>query len=292
MAVIILGGSGLVGSCLVEGWAARADVVAPAHAELDVLDPSALSTFLEGNPSDTVVNLVAWANVDAAEPETGDTTGMVYRLNVELPGRLAVECGRLGKHLIHISTDYVFDGTRADAPYTEADATRALCWYAETKLLGENAVLQANETACVARIEMPFTGRDHPKLDLARTIVARLQHGLTIQGVTDQRITPIFLDDAAVALWHLAETRHAGVIHVAASDWTTPFEFATSIARRMQLPTELIVPDTFERFSTSRPARRPQDSWLDVTRFCDLFGAGILRPVSAELDAWTTQLQN
>ena len=292
MAIVVLGGSGLVGSCLVEGWTTRAEVVAPAHTDLDVLDPRAMSTFLETTPADTVVNLVAWANVDGAEPETGDTGGMVHRLNVELPGRLANECRRLGKHLIHVSTDYVFDGTKADAPYTEADPTRALCWYAETKLRGEHALLEANANACIARIEMPFTGRDHPKRDLARTIVARLQQGLTIQGVTDQRITPIFLDDAAVALWHLVEARHTGVIHVAARDWTTPFEFATSIARRMQLPTELIVPETFERFSTSRPARRPQHSWLDVTRFCDLFGAGILRPVTAELDAWTTQSQN
>ena len=242
MAIVVLGGSGLVGSCLVECWGSRTELVAPTHAELDVLDPPALTTFLEGNPSNTVVNLVAWANVDGAEPEQGDTSGMVYRLNVELPGRLAVECRRLGKHLIHVSTDYVFDGTSSDAPYTESDPTRALCWYAETKLLGEQAVLQTNETACIARIEMPFTGRDHPKRDLARTIVARLEQGLPIQGVTDQRITPVFLDDAAAALWRLHEAQYAGIIHVAATDWTTPFEFATSIASRLQLPTELIVP--------------------------------------------------
>jgi len=292
MAIVVLGGSGLVGSCLVECWATRAEVVAPTHGELDVLDPQALARFLEATRADTVVNLVAWANVDGAEPENGNTSGMVYRLNVELPGRLAAECSRLGKHLMHVSTDYVFDGTNAAAPYTETDPTRALCWYAETKLRGEHAVVEANSSACVARIEMPFTGRDHPKRDLARTILARLQQGLTIQGVTDQRITPVFLDDAAVALWQLAEARHAGVIHVAASDWTTPFEFAMSIARRRQLPTELIVPETFERFSTSRPARRPQHSWLDVTRFGGLFGSTILRPVAAELDAWTAQLRN
>jgi dTDP-4-dehydrorhamnose reductase len=292
MAIIVLGGSGLVGSCLVDCWATRTEVVAPAHAELDVLNPRALATFLEATPAGTVLNLVAWANVDGAEPEHGDTSGMVYRLNTELPGRLAAECRRLGKHLIHISTDYVFDGTKAEAPYAEADPTRALCWYAETKLRGEQAVSQANESACIARIEMPFTGRDHPKRDLARTIVARLQQGLPIQGVTDQRITPVFLDDAAAALSKLAEAQYAGVIHVAASDWTTPFEFAASIASRLRLPIELIVPESFERFSVSRPARRPQHSWLDVTHFAELFGAGVLRPVAAELEAWTTQWQN
>jgi dTDP-4-dehydrorhamnose reductase len=290
--MVVLGGSGLVGTCLVERWASRAAVIAPSHAELDVLDSTALTAFLEGTAAETVVNVAAWAYVDGAEVEKGDRTGGVYRLNVAFPQRLAEESRRLGKHLIHVSTDYVFDGTRDDAPYTERDATHALCWYAETKLLGEEAVLSVNDAACVARIEMPFTARDHPKRDLLRTIVARLQQGQTIQGVTDQRITPVFLDDVADALWQLAATRYAGIIHVAASDWTTPYELARSVAQRAALPEALIVPETFERFSSSRPALRPQHSWLDVSRFTDLFGRGILRPVPEELDAWITQWHN
>jgi dTDP-4-dehydrorhamnose reductase len=289
IAVAVIGGSGLVGSTLVERWARRAEVLAPSHAELDVLDPRALVAFLETTYCDTVVNLAAWANVDGAEAEKDDTSGTVYRLNVAFPGLLAESCHRLGKYLIHVSTDYVFDGTSAHAPYREDDATRALCWYAETKLRGEHAVLQAADTACVARIEMPFTGRDAPKRDLARTIVARLQQGQTIQGVTDQRITPVFLDDAADGLWQLSVARYAGLMHVAASDWTTPYEFALGLARRLELPTELVARETFERFSASRPALRPQHSWLDVTRFTELFGPGILRPVDEELDAWMTQ---
>jgi dTDP-4-dehydrorhamnose reductase len=292
IAVAVIGGSGLVGSVLVERWANRAELVAPPHAELDVLDARALEAFLEGTRCDAVVNLAAWANVDGAEPEKDDTNGTVYRLNVAFPGQLAEACQRFGKYLIHISTDYVFDGTSADAPYKEHDTTRALCWYAETKLRGEHAVLKANSTACVARIEMPFTGRDRPKRDLARTIVARLQQGQTIQGVTDQRITPVFLDDAADALWRLTAARYSGLIHVAASDSTTPYGLAIGLANRVGLPSELVVPDTFERFSTTRPALRPQHSWLDVTRFTELFGPGILRSVDDELTAWMRQWQN
>jgi dTDP-4-dehydrorhamnose reductase len=290
--VAVLGGSGLVGSILVQRWASRAEVTALSHAELDVLEPTALTNFLEAHECDTVVNLAAWANVDGAEPEKDDTSGMVYRLNVVFPAQLAAVCRRLGKHLIHVSTDYVFDGTRAEAPYKERDATRALCWYAETKLRGEQAVLQADDAACVARIEMPFTGRDRPKRDLARTIVARLQQGQTIQGVTDQRITPVFLDDASDALWRLSLARYAGLIHVASSDWTTPYELALGLADRLALPARLVVPETFERFSAARPAPRPQHSWLDVTRFTELFGPEILRSVDDELDAWMRQWQN
>ncbi|MBV9577960.1 MAG: NAD(P)-dependent oxidoreductase, partial [Chloroflexi bacterium] len=290
--VVVLGGSGLVGSCLVERWAGRAEIAAPSHAELDVLDARALRAFLEGAAADRVVNVVAWADVDGAEADKDDIDGKVYQLNVEFAGRLAEECRRLGKHLVHVSTDYVFDGTHAEAPYTEHDPPRAVCWYAETKLRGEQAVVAADDAACVARIEMPFTGRAHPKRDLARTIVARLQLGQTLQGVTDQRITPVFLDDAADALWQLSEARYGGIVHVAAGDWTTPFDLAHKIARRLRLPPDLIVPETFERFSHGRAARRPQHSWLDVSHFTRLFGAGTLRTVDEELDAWMEQWDN
>src|SRR5439155_7912532 len=176
---------------------------APNHAELDVLDERALCEFLQDARPQTVVNSTAWAGVDDAEAERGDTQGTVYRLNAEYPGRLADLCHKLGTHLVHLSTDYVFDGTNAERPYTERDTANPLCWYAQTKLRGEHAVLEANQLACVTRIEMPFTGRGHHKSDLARATVARLKAGNPIQGVTDQRITPVFLDHAVDAVQKL-----------------------------------------------------------------------------------------
>jgi dTDP-4-dehydrorhamnose reductase len=289
--VLLLGGSGLVGSGARERWAEALRVDAPSHTQLDVLDGDALAAYLRQSRAEVVVNLAAWADVDGAEPERGQSDGRVYRLNVTFPERLAQLCGELRKHLIHVSTDYVFDGANAERPYKEDDPTRAVCWYAETKLGGEQAVLSAGASACVARIEMPYTGRQHAKRDLARTIVARVDSGQPIQGVTDQRITPVFLDDAADALSRLVDARYTGLIHVAAASWTTPFEFAVSIARRLGLDAALIQPATFERFAQTRPAPRPQHSWLDVSLFRSLFGDSILRPVEDALDAWVGQFQ-
>lgn len=282
--ILLLGGTGLVGSTLRRTWAD--EVVAPGHAELDVLDETALAAWLGQNRANVVVNAVGWADVDGAERERGDTGGRVHALNVDFPRRLAGLCQQLDKHLIHFSTDYVFDGTNAERPYVETDPTHALCWYAETKLRGEQALLSSSASVCVARIEMPFTSSDHPKRDLARTVVARLRAGQSIAGVTDQRITPVFLDDVAQAILRLVETRYTGVIHVAAAGWTTPYDFARSIGRRLGLPEELVQKVTFERFAATRPARRPQHSWLDVSRFEGMFGTGILKSVEAQLDAW------
>jgi dTDP-4-dehydrorhamnose reductase len=288
-AVIVLGGSGLVGSRLYELWSDNAEVIAPPHAELDVLDPAALGAFIANTRAGSVVNAVAWADVDGAEAERGDTHGLVHRLNVDFPGSLAALCHRHAKHLTHVSTDYVFDGTSGERAYVEDDPTRALCWYAETKLLGEGAVLVANPSACIARIEMPFSMRPHAKRDLARLVFSRLSQNQTLQAITDQRITPVFLDDAARAMRLLVEQRYSGLVHVAASDWTTPQRFAQAIARRFNLPQELIQPTDFAEFAANRPARRPQHSWLDVRRFTNQFGGGILRSVEDEVEAWSRQ---
>jgi dTDP-4-dehydrorhamnose reductase len=287
---IVLGGSGLVGSGLVELWSSDVEVIAPSHAELDVLDSDALASFVRRTQADIVVNVAAWADVDGAEAERGETNGRVYALNATYPGRLANLCAELNKLLLHVSTDYVFNGTKAERPYREHDETGPPCWYAATKWAGEQAIQASGAQACIARIEMPFTGRDHPKRDLARTISDRLRAGQPISGVADQRITPVFLDDAVAAFRVLAEARYTGIIHVAATDWTTPLRFAHSIAGRLSLNPELIQPESFARFSLQRVATRPQHSWLDVSQFADIFGENVLRPVESELDAWVEQL--
>ena len=289
MPILLFGGSGLVGSRLRELWSADTDIVAPTHAELDVLDGAALDAFLRATPSSSVVNLAAWADVDGAEPESGNTDGVVHRLNVDFPAQLAQMCRALGKHLVHVSTDYVFDGTNADRPYLEDDATRPLGWYADTKRRGEVAVLEADDRACIARIEMPYTGAQAPKRDLARLVAGRLLQGQPVQGVTNQRITPVFLDDASAALRKLVDARFSGLVHVASSSWTTPYELVRGIARRLKLSEDLIQPVEFADFAATRPARRPQHSWLDVSRFATAFGGGVLRPVEESLDVWTSQ---
>jgi dTDP-4-dehydrorhamnose reductase len=288
--VLILGGSGFVGSRVVELWRSELEVLAPSHAQLDVLDWPALERFVASTRAEAVLNLAAWAFVDAAEAQQGDRAGLVYQLNAELPGVLADLCRRHGKHLIHVSTDYVFDGTNDTRPYREGDPTRSLCWYAETKLLGERAALQANDAVGVARIEMPFSSRSHQKSDFSRSFLGRLRSSQPIQAVFDQRITPIFLDHAVEALGHLLRQRVAGLVHLASTDSTTPYDLALAIARRLRLDEGLVAPTSFETFASSRPARRPQHSWLDVSLFESRVTTGVLRSTGVQLDAWAAQL--
>ena len=289
MRVLVLGGSGLVGSRACQLWGGDAEVVAPSHGELDVLDTPALSAFVECCQPDAIVNLAAWADVDAAEPQRDDKQGTVFALNVRFPGELARLCVRSRRYLVHVSTDYVFDGTRLDRPYSEADTPNPLCWYAQTKYWGEQRVLEAHPDACIARIEMPFTATEHRKSDFPRLVVRRLTHGQSVAGVLDQRITPVLLDDAVFALRALVDRHVGGIVHVASTSWTTPYELARAIASRMALDSTRIEATKFDEFATTRPARRPQHSWLDVSFFEQACASRILRTVDAQLDAWVAQ---
>jgi len=304
--VAVLGGSGLVGSqvrALAQPaggawpadaagglWPREVEVIVPRHAELDVLDEAAVASFLDASRPDALLNLVAWADVDGAEAERGDTAGQVYRLNAHVPGVLARLCSQRGVFFVHVSTDYVFDGTNDTRPYREQDPANPLCWYARTKYAGELAIGESGAAACIARIEMPFTAQEHAKRDFARTCLARLRAGQPLAGVTDQRITPVLLDDAARALLRLAALRRPGIVHVAATSWTTPYLFARGIAERLRLDTGLVEPARFDEFSKRRPATRPQHSWLDVSLCSELIGPGIPRPMADQLDAWAAQL--
>lgn len=287
---VVLGGSGLVGSRIVELWGAEVDVIAPSHADLDLLDRTALVAFLSDVSAEVVINTAGWADVDGAEGQRGDHDGPAFKLNAALPGALAALCHERSLHLVHVSTDYVFDGTCAERAYREDDAPHPLGWYAETKLIGEQAALAEGGQVSVARIEMPFRATFAPKRDLARIVAHRLRAGQAFAGVVDQRITPVFLDDAVRAFRKLADSRYAGVIHIASSDWTTPFAYARGVATRLGLDTDLVRAETLASFARTRAARRPQHSWLDVSRFEGVFGRDVLRPVDHGLDEWAAQV--
>ena len=118
--------------------------------------------------------------------------GSVYALNANFPGRLAAVCHERNTYLVHISTDYVFDGAQGARAYREEDVPNPLSWYGQTKLAGERLVQEAHPGACVARIEMPFSGRAHARSDFARTCLRRrLPPGAPIRGRTTRWITSV-----------------------------------------------------------------------------------------------------
>jgi dTDP-4-dehydrorhamnose reductase len=273
--VLVLGGSGLAGSKFLELNNNTFQIDAPSHSQLDILDANAVAAYLHNSDAEVVINFTGFTNVDKAQEEDGDKSGLAYRLNVEAPGSLAQLCRDTNKHFIHLSTDYVFDGTK-DVPYVEEDTRNPLNWYGKTKMWGEEAVEEVGGNWTIARIMMPYTTYYEKKGDFVRAILGKLLQGQEATVVNDQLITPVYANDAVYALQRIIERGPVGVIHIGSTDVTTPFEFFHSAAEVFSFDKALIKPVSYKEIYAGR-APRPQNPRLSVDKFISLFGAGILR---------------
>ncbi|MBI2593172.1 NAD(P)-dependent oxidoreductase [Candidatus Daviesbacteria bacterium] len=288
MKILVLGGSGLVGSRFLE-LTADYNTVAPTHEELDLLDFVHLESYLQRSDADIVLNFAAFTNVDEVEKEKDNKEGLVYKLNVKLPKYLAQNCSSLNKYLIHISTDYVFEGKK-QTPYVESDVPNPVNWYGTTKLLGEDEVRDVSSEFLVVRPEMPYSAHFDRKLDIARVFLKMLKEGKEINGVSDQKITPTFVDTLIYGLLRLIEAKAGGIYHLASTDSTTPYDFAVMVAQKFGLDEKLVKPVAFEEYNKTRTAKRPQNSYLDVSKFEGEFGSGILKSVSESVDELKKQM--
>ena len=151
MRILLTGSSGQLGHGLLPKLQSMGQVWAPQRSELDLSNPESLRSKIGDFSPDLVVNAGAYTAVDRAE----DEIDLCFRVNAEAPRVLAEESSRLGACMIHYSTDYVFDGTKAE-PYTEQDDPNPLNVYGESKLKGELAVLQTNEKSYVLRTSWVF----------------------------------------------------------------------------------------------------------------------------------------
>jgi len=233
-----------------------ADLRAVGSAELDIVDRQAVSAALADFRPDVVVNTAAYTAVDDAETDRD----RAYAVNAVGPARLAAEASRVGSKLIHLSTDYVFDG-ESDRPYEVSDATRPRSVYGRTKLAGEQAVRKlAPELGYVVRAAWIYgaTGNNFVKT------MARLERaGDIIRVVDDQRGSPTWSTDLARALMELASSAApAGTYHCTSEGDTTWYHFARAIFSELGADPDRVQPTTTDQFP--RPAQRPAYSVLSL----------------------------
>lgn len=290
MKILVLGGTGLVGSRFVELSKEQFEIEAPSHNDLDLFNEHEIANFLANSNSDVVLNLVAVTNVDGCEDEKDDREGQSYKLNSLMPQILAQECKKTGKHLLHVSTDYVFDGEKTENPYTEEDTPNPISWYGQTKLFGEQNVLEVDTGFTITRIEMPYSSHFEKKKDFARFFLESLQQGKEFKSIEDQNITPIFVDDLVLALQKLSQEKVGGIWHIASSDSITPLGFAKEVAAQTNLSSEKIFPIKFAEFNAGRKASRPHHSWMSVKKFEQRFGQGILKTNKAGIESFLKEI--
>jgi dTDP-4-dehydrorhamnose reductase len=255
MRVLITGAAGMLGvDVQAAALAAGHEVVALTRADLDITDPAAVEAAVTTAAPEVVINCAAYTKVDDAEGEGHDAAHLINGVGA---GHVATAAAATGAWLVHVSTDYVFDGAKTSGPYLESDATAPMSVYGASKLEGELEVARAAPLShSIVRSAWLFGNHG---LCFPATILRLAASRDSLSVVDDQRGSPTFTPDLAQALLAVASRQLLGVVHVAGGGDCTWFEFAREIVAAAGLKVT-VSPCTTAEFP--RPAQRPAYSVL------------------------------
>ncbi len=268
MKTLVVGAGGQLGQALCAVQPRAWSITALSHQDLDVADAAAVAAAVAHVGPDLILNASGYTAVDKAESEPE----MALKVNRDGPANLARAAVQCGARLIHVSTDFVFDG-RSSRPYKPDDAKGPLGVYGASKLAGEEAVLAAGGRSLIVRTAWVYAdaGRNF-LLTMLRLMAERSE----VRVVADQVGSPTSAESLAVGLWRLARMRTEGVLHLTDAGVASWYDFAWAIAEGgvklailNQAPT--VVPIATEDYPT--PAVRPAYSVLDCRETWRLLGA-------------------
>ena len=250
MKILVTGGGGQLGLALQRQRGGH-DLIACCRKELDITNAARVAEVFAREQPAVVINCAAWTDVDGCQsnPEKA------LLVNGSAVGLLAQEASDAGAHLVQISTDYVFDGTKKE-PYTETDLPNPLSVYGKSKLLGESL---AGPKALIVRTSW-LMGPDAP--NMLHTILALLNGDGDLNFVDDQVGCPTFVDDLAAGLLRLVEAHATGHFHLTNADPISWFGFAQEVAQASGHDPKRVLPVSTSGLTLSRPAPRPANSVL------------------------------
>lgn len=274
--ILITGASGQLGAELCKLAAARqAGFAAVSRPVFDFENTQSVAVCFAAEKPDLVINAAAYTAVDAAESHqaaaaAGNHTG---------PLQLAQLCAAAGVPLLHVSTDYVFDGAKG-APYQVEDATCPAGVYGATKRDGEVAIMASGARAVILRTAWVYAA--HGK-NFARTMLNAARRTGQLRVVADQRGTPTSAPDLAAAMMSMAamildggwRDEYRGIYHATGAGEASWYEFANEIFKEAgdAVPQPVITPISTADWPT--PARRPADSRLDCSKLAQVFGLAL-----------------
>jgi dTDP-4-dehydrorhamnose reductase len=274
MKILIAGKNGQVGSCLVDLLEAQTELtfLALDREELDITDPVQVNKIVAEFQPNIIINAAAYTAVDKAEQECE----LAYAINKEGPQNLALAASNINAAMIHISTDYVFDGDSAES-YTESDVTAPQGEYGRSKLAGEHAVAQACPKHIILRTAWVFGEHGN---NFVKTMLRLAKTRESLGVVADQFGGPTYAGDIANAILaiskQVASDSHAyGVYHFSGFPYVSWHAFAEKIfeiALDKDVLVQSIKVNPITTLDYPTPAKRPANSRLNCDKIHNAFG--------------------
>lgn len=258
MKILITGSNGMLGHDLIEVLKDKHELILTTSKTLDITDKGNTIDFILKNKPDIVINSAAYTDVDGCETNQD----LAYAVNGEGVRNLALACSEIDCPLVHVSTDYVFDGT-ARNPIEEDGKIGPISVYGKSKLKGEEAILEILDKYFIVRTAWLYgiNGKNFPK-----TMLELSQNHSEITVVYDEVGTPTYTPDLAYGISQLIETDLYGIYHLTNSGSCSWCEFAKYIFEIAQKDVN-VIPVTASEFS--RPAPRPHYSVLKNKKWAD-----------------------
>jgi dTDP-4-dehydrorhamnose reductase len=229
-----------------------------AYKRLDIVQKNNVREIIMDFFPDFVINTAAYTNVDKSETERE----IAWKINVTGVENIALYSWTVDAHLIHISSDYIFDGK--NGPYSEEDKPNPIGYYGRTKLAGENSIKTSGVRATILRTNIVYGPAKYGRQDFVKWVVNSLRANQTIKIVTDQIGNPTFIDDIVNAINSIIEFKKEGVYNIAGKEILTRYDFTLRIADYFKLDKKLILPIITKELN--QPAPRPLKSGLIILK--------------------------
>lgn len=263
--ILITGSNGLLGQKIIYGYKSNPEVdliatargenrmqdkIGYAYVEMDIANRNEVFTVLEEYRPDVVINTAAMTNVDACELHHEECD----LLNVTAVEYLADACSKYNIHLVHLSTDFIFDGE--DGPYREDDKPNPLSYYGQSKLISEEIVKRCTCPWSIIRTVLVIgITEGMSRSNIVLWAKGALEEGKEIKVVDDQFRTPTLAEDLADGCMLIAMKRATGIYNISGKDFMSIIELVRHVADHWNLNKELIKPTSSE--TLSQPAKRP-----------------------------------
>lgn len=273
MKILVTGSNGLLGQKLTSllDKTTGVDLIATARGKLsyslyhgkfiplDITQEEEVQRVISTSKPDVVINTAAMTQVDHCETQRE----ACWLANVTAVNYLVGACETTRSHLVHVSTDFIFDGSHG--PLSEDEIPNPVNYYGESKLAGEKAIQQSQLSWCIIRTVLVYgITEDLSRSNIVLWVKKNLEEGKTINVVNDQWRTPTLAEDLAMGCYLAAMKKAIGIYHISGDEMMTPYDIAVKTAEFFKLDKTLIRPTDSDTFK--QPAARPLKTGFDIRK--------------------------